>query len=131
MWRKDSAWNGVPIAGHAERAMPHSRWSQFRSTPRRAQRRLAWRVPHAGGSGRATAAPRPGATDAAIVGRNAMSETKVRDQLRAIPDEAPQDNLPEPVAQTPEQLAELAEAEERDRLRQREWAAVYRALVNN
>jgi hypothetical protein len=44
-----------------------------------------------------------------------MSETKTREPQFALPDELPEDQLPEPVALTPEQIAARAEAEERDR----------------
>ena len=58
-----------------------------------------------------------------------MSETKTREPLFAPLDDAPEDNnLPEPVMLTPEQIAAQAEAEERDRQQQFEWAAIIRAL---
>lgn len=60
-----------------------------------------------------------------------MIETKVREPLFAIPDDLPEDHLPEPVALTAEQIAARAEAEERDRQRTREWAAINKALRDN
>jgi len=58
-------------------------------------------------------------------------ETKLEDPLLAIPDDLPEGQLPEPNSRTPEQLAELAEAQERDRQRQREWAEINKALSDN
>jgi hypothetical protein len=49
----------------------------------------------------------------------------------APPDYAPADHLPEPVALTPEQIAVQAEAEERDRQQQLEWAAIGQMLRDN
>jgi hypothetical protein len=60
-----------------------------------------------------------------------MSETKTREPQFALPDELPEDQLPEPVALTPEQIAARAEAEERDRERRLEWAVVIQALNDN
>ena len=60
-----------------------------------------------------------------------MIETKEREPLFAIPDDLPEDNLPEPVALTAEHIAAQAEAEERDRQRKREWAAINKALRDN
>src|SRR5712691_3907542 len=62
-----------------------------------------------------------------------MSKTKVREPLELSPleDEPASENLPEPVPLTPEQMAALAEADERDRQRQREWALVVQALSDN
>ena len=59
-----------------------------------------------------------------------MSETKPREPLVFSPleDEPAIEDLPEPVALTAEQVAALAEADERDRQRQREWALVVQAL---
>jgi hypothetical protein len=45
-----------------------------------------------------------------------------------LPDDLPEDQLPEPIALTPEQIAAQAEAEERDRQRQLEWDRTIRAL---
>src|SRR5204862_220889 len=62
-----------------------------------------------------------------------MSETKTREPLLLSPleDEPAIENLPEPIPLTPEQLAAQAEADERDRQRQREWALVVQALNDN
>jgi hypothetical protein len=48
-----------------------------------------------------------------------------------MPDDPPEDNLPEPVALTPEQVAAQKEAEERGRQRQLEWALVLQAFSDN
>ena len=51
-----------------------------------------------------------------------MIETKTREPLLfSSLDDEPTDNLPEPVALTPEQLAAQAEVEEQDRLRRLHW----------
>jgi hypothetical protein len=62
-----------------------------------------------------------------------MSETKTREPLLFSPleDEPEIENLPEPIPLTPEQLAAQAEAEERDRLRRLDWAAINQALTDN
>src|SRR6266851_757094 len=62
-----------------------------------------------------------------------MSETKTREPLAFSPleDEPTIENLPEPIPQTPEQLAAQAQADERDRQRQLEWALVFQALSDN
>src|SRR6266571_3181759 len=62
-----------------------------------------------------------------------MSERKVREPLALSPleDESASENLPEPISLTPEQLAAQAEADERDRQRQLEWAMVVQALNDN
>jgi hypothetical protein len=60
-----------------------------------------------------------------------MSETKTREPLPPLQDELPLDNLPEPVAPTPEQLAAQAEADERDRQRRLDWAMILQALSDN
>jgi hypothetical protein len=60
-----------------------------------------------------------------------MSETKERELLFAPLDDAPEDNLPEPMALTAEQIAAQAEAEERDRQRKLEWDAINKALREN
>jgi hypothetical protein len=63
-----------------------------------------------------------------------MSETKTREPLVLSPLEdepAIDENLPEPLPLTPEQLAAQAEADERDRQRQLEWAMVFQALSDN
>jgi hypothetical protein len=58
-----------------------------------------------------------------------MIETKVREPQLAFPEDHSVDHLPEPVVElTPEQIAALAEAEKRDRERQREWATTIQAL---
>jgi hypothetical protein len=60
-----------------------------------------------------------------------VSETRVRAPEFAPLDDPPEDNLPEPIALTPEQIAAQAEAEERDRQRRLEWALINRALADN
>src|SRR5229473_1804853 len=62
-----------------------------------------------------------------------MTETKTREPLVLSPleDEPAIENLPEPVALTPEQAAAQAEADERDRQRQLQWALVVQALQDN
>ncbi len=50
---------------------------------------------------------------------------------RPLEDEPAIENLPEPIPLTPEQLAAQAEADERDRQRQVEWALVVQALNDN
>jgi hypothetical protein len=60
-----------------------------------------------------------------------MIEMKVRASIPPLPDDLPEDNLPEPVALTAEQIAAQAEADERDRERQREWTTVIQALSDN
>ncbi len=62
-----------------------------------------------------------------------MMETKTRESLVFSPleDEPASENLPEPISLTPEQLAAQAEADERDRQRQLEWAMVVQALNDN
>ena len=61
-----------------------------------------------------------------------MIETKAREPQLAFPEDHPVEHLPEPVVElTPEQLAALAEAEERDRKRQLEWDTIIEALNNN
>ena len=62
-----------------------------------------------------------------------MSKTKVREPLELSPleDEPASENLPEPVPLTPEQIVAQAEADERDRQRQLEWALVVQALNDN
>ena len=57
-----------------------------------------------------------------------MTETKVREPQFAMPDELPEDNLPEPLALIPEQYAEAKAREEQYRL---EWAAINKALSDN
>ena len=57
-----------------------------------------------------------------------MSETKVREPQFALPDDIPEDHLPEPVPLTPEQYAEAKKREEQYR---REWAAINKALRDN
>src|ERR1700674_2963364 len=62
-----------------------------------------------------------------------MSETKTREPLVLSPlqDEPDIENLPEPIPLTPEQIVAQAEADERDRQRQLEWALVVQALSDN
>jgi hypothetical protein len=60
-----------------------------------------------------------------------VSETNVRAPEFAPLDDPPEDNLPEPVELTPEQLVAQAEEEERDRKRRLEWALINRALADN
>ena len=60
-----------------------------------------------------------------------MITTKSREPQFALLDEPPGDQLPEVVDLSPEQAATFAEAEERDRQRRQEWAAINRALTNN
>ena len=62
-----------------------------------------------------------------------MIETKVRERELSfpLPDDLPEDHLPEPIALTAEQIATQAEAEERDRQRKRNWAAINQALRDN
>ncbi len=60
-----------------------------------------------------------------------MTATKLEDPLLAIPDDLPEDNLPELVALTAEQLAAQAAAEEQDRLRRLDWAEINQALSDN
>jgi hypothetical protein len=60
-----------------------------------------------------------------------VSETKAREPQFALPDELPEDHLPEPVALTHEQIAAQAEAEEQDRLRRLDWAMINQALADN
>ncbi len=57
-----------------------------------------------------------------------MIETKVREPQLAMPDELPEDHLPERIALTPEQYAG---AQARDEQRRREWAAINQALSDN
>jgi hypothetical protein len=105
--------------------MPHPWWSKPWCAKRRPQRSLAGRIPHARSTGGTTAAPRADPTDENCDGRIAMSETKARERLFALPDDPPEDNLPEPIALTPEQYAEAKKREEQYRL---EWAAINQAL---
>jgi hypothetical protein len=56
-----------------------------------------------------------------------MSETKTREPQFALPDQLPEDHLPESVALTPEQIAAQAKADERDRERRLEWAIIIQA----
>ena len=60
-----------------------------------------------------------------------MSETKTREVLFPLPDDLPGDQLPEPVALTPEQIVAQAEADERDRQRRLDWAVTVQALNDN
>ncbi len=62
-----------------------------------------------------------------------MIETKTREPLVFSPleDEPAIENLPEPIPLTPEQMRAQAEADERDRQRQLEWAMVVQALNDN
>src|SRR6266851_1144437 len=123
----------MPIPGDAERSVPHSRWSEPWRTARRAQRSLAGRVPHPGSASGAATAPRPNPANARDDGRIAMIETKAGEPLVFSPleDEPVIENLPEPIPLTPEQMRAQAEADERDRQRQLEWAMVVQALNDN
>ena len=49
-----------------------------------------------------------------------MIETKTREPQFALPDDLPEDHLPEPAALTHEQIAAQKEADERDRQRRLE-----------
>jgi hypothetical protein len=60
-----------------------------------------------------------------------MSETKTRELLFPMPDDRPGDQLPEPVALTPEQIVAQAEADERDRQRRLDSAVIVQALNDN
>jgi len=62
-----------------------------------------------------------------------MTETKTREPLVFSPleDEPASENLPEPIALTPEQLAVQAEADEREEQRRLEWAMILQALDDN
>jgi hypothetical protein len=60
-----------------------------------------------------------------------MSETKTREPLFPLPDDPADDNLPEPIPLTPEQLAAQAVAEQRDRQRRLDWAVTVQALNDN
>ncbi len=62
-----------------------------------------------------------------------MTDTKTREPLELSPleDEPAIENLPEPIPLTPEQMRAQAEADERDRQRQLEWAMVVQALNDN
>src|SRR6266851_2381455 len=62
-----------------------------------------------------------------------MKETKPREPLLFSPleDQPAIENLPEPLPLTPEQIVAQAEADERDRQRQLEWAMVVQALNDN
>ena len=62
-----------------------------------------------------------------------MTETKTREPLVFSPleDESATETLPEPIPLTPEQMRAQAEADERDRQRQLEWALVVQALTDN
>jgi hypothetical protein len=131
VWCTDAARDGMPVAGHAEREMPHSRRQVARRPQRRAQRSLEGRVPHSRGSGRATTSPRVDPPDAPSRGRSVVSETKPRDRLPPMADELPFDNLLEPIPLTPEQIVAQAEADERDRQRQLEWDAINAALSDD
>jgi hypothetical protein len=60
-----------------------------------------------------------------------MIKTKVRGPQFVLPDQPETDNLPEPVALTPERIATQAEANERDRQRELEWDRTIQALRDN
>jgi hypothetical protein len=60
-----------------------------------------------------------------------MIETKVESLRLRLPIDAPVDNLPEAVELTPEQLAELAEAQKREARYRQEWNAINAALRDN
>jgi hypothetical protein len=60
-----------------------------------------------------------------------MIETKVESLRLRLPIDAPVDHLPEAVELTPEQLAELAEAQKREARYRQEWDAINAALRDN
>jgi hypothetical protein len=60
-----------------------------------------------------------------------MSETKTRELLFPMPDDRPGDQLPEPVALTPDQIVAQAAADEQDRQRRLDWAVTAQALNDN
>ena len=59
-----------------------------------------------------------------------MSE-KTRELLFPMSDDLPEDQLPEPIELTPEQIVAQAEADERDRQRRLDWAVTVQALNDN
>jgi hypothetical protein len=59
-----------------------------------------------------------------------VTETKPRELLFPRPDDIPEDQLPEPIELTPEQLAAEAAEEQRDRQRRLDWA-ITQALNDN
>jgi hypothetical protein len=60
-----------------------------------------------------------------------VSETKNRGLLFPLPDDLPEDRLPEPIELTPEQHAAQAVEEQRDRQRRLDWAVTVQALNDN
>jgi hypothetical protein len=62
---------------------------------------------------------------------SATQEAQVEGLLFPFDGDVSDDHLPEPMPLTPEQAAALAEAEERDRQRQLEWASTVRAIEDN
>jgi len=60
-----------------------------------------------------------------------VSGTKTREPLCPLPDDLPEDQLPEPIELTPEQLAAQAVEEQRDRQRRLDWAVTVQALNDN
>jgi hypothetical protein len=58
-------------------------------------------------------------------------ETKINDLRLRLPIEAPVDHLPEAVELSPEQLAELAEAQKREARYRQEWDEINKALLDN
>jgi hypothetical protein len=60
-----------------------------------------------------------------------VTETKNRGLLFPLPDDLPEDQLPEPIELTPEQLAAQAVEEQRDRQRRLDWAVTVQALNDN
>src|SRR5258707_13109603 len=60
-----------------------------------------------------------------------MIETKAREPVFALPDDPPEDNLPETVAPTVEQIIDQAEAEERDLQRRLESETLFELLSND
>jgi hypothetical protein len=101
----------------------------IRSTSRRAQRELARRVLFPEVPSRAATPTRPDPADARENGRIAVSETKNRGLLFPLPDDLPEDRLPEPIELTPEQLAAQAVEEQRDRQRRLDWAVTARCRL--
>jgi hypothetical protein len=59
-----------------------------------------------------------------------MSVTRTREPQFAVPDDLPEDHLPEPVALTPEEIGAQAEADERDRERRLEFSALRGTWIN-
>src|SRR5712691_8342000 len=71
---------------------------------------------------------RPGSSQTA---QNHLTKPREPLLLSPLDDEPVIENLPEPIPLTPEQMRAQAEADERDRQRQLEWAMVVQALNDN